>query len=62
MYWGKGVAETTCEDCRIAVTKDGIEIDSSDGDIFAEGILLVFIVLIVAVMYVGKKMVDKHFK
>ena len=62
MYWGKGVAETTCEDCRIAVTTDGIEIDSSQGNIAIEAIILVGIIFIVATLYIGKKMVDKHFK
>jgi|TARA_B100001094_G_C18023433_1_gene716340 hypothetical protein len=62
MYWGKGVAETTCEDCRIAVTTDGIEIDSSQGNIATEAIILVGIIFVVATLYIGKKMVDKHFK
>ena len=62
MYWGKGVAETTCEDCRIAVTTDGIEIDSSQGNIAIEAIILVGIIFVVATLYIGKKMVDKHFK
>ena len=62
MYWGKGVAETTCEDCRIAVTTDGIEIDSSRGNIATEAIILVGIIFVVATLYIGKKMVDKHFK
>ena len=62
MYWGKGVAETTCEDCRIAVTTDGIEIDSSQGNIAFEAIILVGIIFVVATLYIGKKMVDKHFK
>jgi hypothetical protein len=62
MYWGKGVAETTCEDCRIAVTTDGIEIDSSQGNIATEAIILVGLMFVVATLYIGKKMVDKHFK
>ena len=62
MYWGKGVAETTCEDCRIAVTTDGIKIESSQGNIATEAIILVGIIFVVATLYIGKKMVDKHFK
>jgi|TARA_R110000851_G_scaffold70389_3_gene157019 hypothetical protein len=62
MYWGKGVAETTCENCRIAVTTDGIEIDSSQGDIVTEAIILAAIIFVVATLYLGKKMVDKKFK
>ena len=62
MFWGKGVAETTCEECRIAVGKDGIEIDGSTGDLAAEALLLVFIVFVVAGVYVAKKWVDSKFK
>ena len=65
MYWGAGVAEatkTTCEDCRIAVTTDGIEIDASQGDLAVESLVLTVIVVIVAALYVGKKAVDKRFK
>ena len=52
----------TCEDCRIAVTTDGIEIDSSQGDIISEGILLGVIVTVIAVLYVGKKWIDGKFR
>ena len=64
MYWGSGVtkANTTCEDCRIAVTTDGIEIDGSTGDLAVEALVLTVIVVIVAALYVGKKAVDKRFK
>ena len=65
MYWGAGVAEatkTTCEDCRIAVTTDGIEIDASQGDLAAESLVLTVIVFVVAILYVAKKAVDKRFK
>jgi hypothetical protein len=54
--------ETTCEDCRIAVGKDGIEIDASQGDLAMESLVLTIIVFVVAVLYVGKKAVDKKFK
>ena len=76
MYWGRPaqidswrgasmseqVNQTTCEDCRIAVTTDGIEIDSSTGDLAVEALVLTVIVVIVAALYVGKKAVDKRFK
>jgi hypothetical protein len=66
VYWGAGVAEatktTTCEDCRIAVTTDGIEIDASQGDLAAESLVLTVIVFVVAILYVAKKAVDKRFK
>lgn len=72
MYWGVGVneriaarleeTETACEDCRIAVTTDGIEIDASQGDLATEALVLTVIVFVVALLYVGKKAVDKRFK
>ena len=76
MYWGRpaqidawrgaGMSEqvnqTTCEDCRIAVTTDGIEIDASQGDLAVEALVLTVIVVMVALLYVGKKVVDKRFK
>ena len=66
MYWGSGVAEatktTTCEDCRIAVTTDGIEIDASQGDPATEALVLTVIVFVIAILYVAKKAVDSKFK
>jgi len=76
VYWGRPaqidawrgasmseqVNQTTCEDCRIAVTTDGIEIDGSTGDLAVEALVLTVIVVIVAALYVGKKVVDKRFK
>jgi len=44
---------------RIAIGKDGIEVDSSTGNLYSEGLVLV---LIVAVVYIGKKLVDKYIK
>ena len=52
----------TCETCRIAVGKDGIEIDASQGDLAVEALVLTVIVFVVAILYVGKKAVDKKFK
>ena len=56
------IEETACEDCRIAVTTDGIEIDASQGDLASEALVLTFVVFIVAILYIGKKVVDKKFK
>ena len=52
----------TCETCRIAVGKDGIEIDASQGDLAVEALVLTVIVFVIAILYVGKKAVDKKFK
>ena len=54
--------ETTCENCRIVVGKDGIEIDASQGDLAIESLVLTVIVFVIAIWYVGKKAVDKKFK
>ena len=54
--------ETTCTDCRIAIGKDGIEIDASQGDLALESLVLTVIVFVIAALYVGKKKVDKKFK
>ncbi|MDB4257089.1 hypothetical protein N9827_00350 [bacterium] len=56
------IAETSCDNCRIAVTTDGIEIDASQGDLATEALVLTFVVFIVAILYIGKKVVDKKFK
>jgi hypothetical protein len=56
------IVETACENCRIAVTTDGIEIDASQGDLATEALVLTFVVFIVAILYVGKKLVDKYIK
>jgi hypothetical protein len=53
---------TTCETCRIAITTDGIEVDSSTGNIGLEAIIVVGLLVLVSTMYVGKKWVDKKFK
>lgn len=56
------MSKKTCEDCRIEITKNGIEIDSSQGDIMLEGILLGGIVVVISILYVGKKWIDRKFK
>ena len=47
---------------RIAITTDGVEIDSSQGDLLSEAVLLGIIVIVVAVLYIGKKWIDRKFK
>ena len=46
----------TCENCRIEITTKGIEVDSSTGNLYLEGVVLV---TVIAVLYIGKKLVDK---
>jgi len=74
VYWGVGVneriaarlaeteTETACDDCRIEISTDGIEIDASQGDLAAEVLVLTVIVFVVAMLYVAKKAVDSKFK
>jgi hypothetical protein len=56
------IVETACDNCRIEISTDGIEIDASQGDLATEVLVLTFVVFIVAILYVGKKVVDKKFK
>jgi|TARA_B110000211_G_C13571739_1_gene332313 hypothetical protein len=56
------IVETACENCRIEISTDGIEVDASQGDLAAEVLVLTFIVFIVAGVYVAKKWVDSKFK
>ena len=51
-----------CENCRIVISEKGIEIDSSQGDLVMESLVLTVIVFVVAALYVGKKAVDKKYK
>ena len=62
MFWGKGVAEANCETCSIVVNTDGIEVDASTGNIVTEAIVLTGIVFVIALLYVGKKWIDRKFK
>jgi hypothetical protein len=50
---------TQCEDCRIEITTKGITVDSSEGNLYFEAIILV---TVLAVVYIGKKLVDKYIK
>jgi hypothetical protein len=64
MYWGTGVPEsnTQCDNCRIEISTDGIEVDASTGNIALEAGIVVGILILVSVMYIGKKWIDKKFK
>ena len=56
------MSEEQCADCRIAITTKGVEIDSSQGDLLSEAVLLGTIVIVVALLYIGKKWIDRKFK
>jgi hypothetical protein len=51
--------ETDCSNCRIEISTDSIVVDSSSGDLFLEGSVLI---IIIAILYIGKKLVDKYVK
>jgi len=48
-----------CDTCRIELSTEGIKVDSSTGNLYLEGTILV---TILAVLYIGKKLVDKYLK
>lgn len=50
-----------CEDCRIEIGTKGIVIDTSQGDIMLEIIILGGALVVLAAVYVGKKWVDRYF-
>jgi len=53
------IAASSCDNCRIEISTDGIEVDSSTGNLYLEaGILMT----VIAVLYIGKKLVDKYIK
>ena len=56
------MSEEQCDGCRIAITTKGVEIDSSQGDLLSEAVLLGTVVIVVAVLYIGKKWIDRKFK
>ena len=56
------MSEEQCDGCRIAITTKGVEIDSSQGDLLSEAMLLGTVVIVVAVLYIGKKWIDRKFK
>ena len=51
-----------CEECSISITTDGIEVDSSTGDIALESLIVVGLLIGISMMYVGKKWIDRKFK
>ena len=44
---------------RIAISTDSIEVDSSTGNLYLEAGILV---VVIAVLYIGKKLGDKYIK
>ena len=53
------IVSGSCEDCRIEISTDGIEVDSSTGNLYLEAGILI---TVIAVLYIGKKLVDKYIK
>jgi len=51
-----------CEDCRIAISEKGIEVDSSSGDIVVESIIISGLIVLLCMVYVIKKWADMKFK
>jgi len=56
-------SETTeqCEDCRIAITTKGIEVEDT-GSLYLEAGILIGFLFLVSLMYIGKKWIDRKFK
>jgi hypothetical protein len=50
-----------CEDCRIAITTKGIEVEDT-GNLHIETGILIGLLIVVSLMYVGKKWIDRKFK
>tara|TARA_B110000503_G_scaffold31383_1_gene50639 strand:+ start:1292 stop:1474 length:183 start_codon:yes stop_codon:yes gene_type:complete len=53
------ISAGACDDCRIEISTDGIEVDSSTGNLYLESVILI---TVIAVLYIGKKLVDKYIK
>ena len=54
--------ETSCENCRIVIPEKGIEVDSSSGDIVAEAIIVLGLLVLLCAVYAFKKWIDRKFK
>ena len=52
----------TCEDCRIEISTDGIEVDSSTGNLAVEGAMVIVLILLSCGVYAFKKWIDSRFK
>jgi len=50
-----------CEDCRIAITTKGIEVEDT-GNLYLETGIIVGLLVLVSLMYIGKKWIDRKFK
>ena len=53
--------DNECTNCRIAISEDGIEVDASQGDLILEASVLGGILIVIALLYVGKKWIDRKF-
>ena len=51
----------TCDNCRIAITTKGIEVEDT-GNLHVETGILIGILVLVSLMYIGKKWIDRKFK
>jgi hypothetical protein len=56
-------SETTeqCEDCRIEITTKGIKVEDT-GSLYVETGIIVGLLVLVSLMYIGKKWIDRRFK
>ena len=50
-----------CEDCRIEITTKGIEVEDT-GSLYLETGIIVGLLVLVSLMYIGKKLIDRRFK
>jgi hypothetical protein len=50
-----------CEDCRIEITTKGIEVEDT-GSLYLETGIIVGLLVLVSLMYIGKKWIDRRFK
>ena len=50
-----------CEDCRIEITTKGIKVEDT-GSLYLEAGIIVGLLVLVSLMYIGKKWIDRRFK
>ena len=50
-----------CEDCRIEITTKGIKVEDT-GSLYLETGIIVGLLVLVSLMYIGKKWIDRRFK
>lgn len=54
-------ANDQCEDCRIAISPKGIEVEDT-GNLHLEAGIIVGLLVLVSIMYIGKKWIDRRFR